>query len=55
MMKREAAYAIAEMIPEEELGVDYIIPSPLNRQVADVVAGAVARIAKREGIARIKG
>ena len=51
-MKREAAYAIAKMIPEEELRADYIIPSPLNRQVADVVARAVAETAKREGIAR---
>jgi len=53
-MKREAAYAMAEMIPEEELRVDYIIPSPLNKQVAVVVAGAVARAAERDGIARIK-
>lgn len=53
-MKREAAYAIAEMIPEEELRVDYIIPSPLNKQVSVVVAEAVARAAERDGIARIK-
>ena len=44
-MKRQAAYAIAGMIPEEELSREYIIPSPLNKKVADVVAGAVARAA----------
>ncbi len=53
-MKERAAYAIASMIPEEELSPDYIIPSALNKGVADVVAKAVADVAMEEGIARIE-
>lgn len=52
-MKERAAYAIANMIPDEELCADYIIPSALNKNVADVVAKAVANVAKEEGITRI--
>ena len=51
-MKERAAYAIAGMISEEELTADYIIPSALNKEVADVVAKAVADVAIEEGIAR---
>ena len=53
-MKRRAAFAIASMIPENELGTENIIPSALDRRVADVVAAAVAEEAIRTGIARIK-
>ena len=52
-MKERAAYAIASMIAPEELHADYIIPSALNKEVADVVAKAVADVAIEEGIARI--
>ena len=52
-MKERAAYAIASMIPDEELSAENIIPSPLNKGVADVVAKAVADTAVEEGIARI--
>ena len=52
-MKERAAYAIAGMIPDEELSAENIIPSPLNKGVADVVAKAVADTAVEEGIARI--
>lgn len=47
-MKQKAAYAIASMIPDTELTAENIIPSALDKSVADVVAKAVA-----EGIARI--
>ncbi|MBR2061949.1 MAG: NAD-dependent malic enzyme, partial [Anaerotignum sp.] len=53
-MKQRAAYAIAAMIPEEELHAENIIPSALNKAVADAVAKAVADVAIEEGIARIK-
>ena len=53
-MKRQAAWAIAGMVPEKELSAECIIPSPLNREVADVVAKAVAETARKEGKARIK-
>ena len=52
-MKERAAYAIAGMIPDTELSAENIIPSPLNKGVADVVAKAVADTAVEEGIARI--
>ena len=52
-MKERAAYAIASMISEEELTPENIIPSALNKNVADVVAKAVADTAIEEGIARI--
>ncbi len=52
-MKYRAAYAIAEMIPEQELSCENIIPSPLNKEVANVVAKAVADVAVMEGLARL--
>ena len=52
-MKERAAYAIASMISEEELTPENIIPSALNKNVADVVAKAVADTAIEESIARI--
>ena len=41
-MKLAAAHAIADFIPEDKLTVDYIIPSALDKSVADAVAKAVA-------------
>lgn len=52
-MKQRASYAIASMIPDDELNAENIIASPLNKAVADVVAKAVADVAVEEGIARI--
>lgn len=51
-MKQRAAFAIAGMVPDQELNSENIIPSPLNKGVADVVAKAVAETAVEEGIAR---
>ena len=52
-MKQKAAFAIASMIPESELGPENIIPSPLDKSVANTVAKAVAETAIQEGIARV--
>ena len=41
-MKVRAARAIADYVKEDELACDHIIPSALDRGVADVVAAAVA-------------
>ena len=41
-MKLAAAYAIAGYIPEDKLSVDHIIPSALDKNVAQAVADAVA-------------
>ncbi len=50
-MKMAAARAIAEIVPEEELREDYIIPSVFNRDVAPAVAAAVAEQARASGVA----
>jgi malate dehydrogenase (oxaloacetate-decarboxylating) len=51
-MKVAAGEAIAAVIPPEELSPEYIIPSVFNREVASVVAAAVARAAEEAGVAR---
>ena len=51
-MKLAAARAIAGVIPEAELGPEYIVPSVFNRAVAPAVADAVAAAAIESGIAR---
>ncbi|MDA8226661.1 MAG: NAD-dependent malic enzyme [Desulfitobacterium hafniense] len=51
-MKVAAAYAIASIIPDEELRPDYIIPYTLNPEVAPAVAAATAKAAIDSGIAR---
>ena len=40
------------MIPKDELGPEYIIPSVFNRDVTAVVAAAVADAAEADGVAR---
>ena len=52
-MKLAAAKALAAYIPDEELGVENIIPSALDKNVAAVIANAVAEAAKASGVARI--
>ena len=52
-MKLAAAYAIASMIPEEELGPENIIPKAFDRRVGPAVAKAVAEAARKTGVARI--
>lgn len=52
-MKIAAANAIAGLISYEELKRDYIIPSPFDERVAAVVAEAVAKAARKTGVARI--
>ncbi len=47
-----AAQAIADIVPDDELREDYIIPSVFNREVAPAVAAAVAEEARAAGIAR---
>jgi malate dehydrogenase (oxaloacetate-decarboxylating) len=51
-MKLAAANGIAEVVTDEDLSEDYIIPSVFNRDVAPAVAAAVVEEAKRAGIAR---
>ena len=53
-MKIRAAHALADLIPADQLSPEYIIPSVLDKSVAEVVAKAVADEAKEQGIARIR-
>lgn len=52
-MNIAAAYAIANMVKEEELREDYIIPDALNKDTADAVAKAVEQAARDTGVARV--
>ena len=51
-MKLAAVYAIAELIPEEELREDYVVPTVFDKRVAPAVAAAVAGAAIKTGVAR---
>lgn len=51
-MKLAASYAIANLVSDEELCDDYIIPSPFDKRVAPAVAEAVRKCAEEMGITR---
>ena len=51
-MKLAAAHGIADVVTDDELAEDYIIPSVFNGYVSSCVASAVAREAERSGAAR---
>ncbi|GHH97279.1 NAD(P)-dependent malic enzyme [Neobacillus kokaensis] len=53
-MKIAAVQAIADLIKDDELNADYVIPGPFDPRVAPDVAAAVARAAMETGVARIK-
>ncbi|MDP4459995.1 NADP-dependent malic enzyme [Staphylococcus hyicus] len=52
-MKQAAVKAIASLVSEEELNVDYVIPGPFDKRVAPSVAREVAKAAMESGVARI--
>ena len=43
-MKLAAAYAIANIISDEDLSEEYILPSALDKRVAAAVASAVEKV-----------
>jgi len=49
-----AANAIADIITEEELSEDYVIPSVLNRRVPEQVSNSVREAAFHTGVARLE-
>ena len=51
-MKIRAARALAALVSDGQLSADYILPSPLDKSVADTVAEAVAQEAREQGVAR---
>ena len=52
-MKMAAALAIANLISDDELNADYIIPAAFDERVGPAVAKAVAEAARASGVARI--
>ena len=52
-MKMAAAHALADLISDDELNADYIIPKAFDKRVGPAVAAAVAEAARRSGVARI--
>ena len=52
-MKMAAARALAELISDEELSADYIIPAAFDPRVGPAVAAAVAEAARKTGVARL--
>ena len=52
-MKVAAAYAIADLVTDEERSEEYIIPGAFDPRVAQAVADAVAKAARESGSARI--
>lgn len=51
-MKVAAAHALAELIPDEALNEEYIIPKAFDPRVGPAVAKAVAKAARDTGVAR---
>jgi malate dehydrogenase (oxaloacetate-decarboxylating) len=51
-MKLAAARGIADVVADDDLSEDYVIPSVFNRDVAPAVAEAVVQEAKSAGLAR---
>ncbi len=52
-MKVATSYALASLIPDDEISEENIIATALDKRVAEVVAKAVVKTAKETGVARI--
>ncbi len=52
-MKIAAAYALAGLVPDDELNSENILPPAYDPRVRDAVANAVAEAARKDGVARI--
>jgi malate dehydrogenase (oxaloacetate-decarboxylating) len=52
-MKMAASYAIAGLVSDEELTADYILPKAFDERIGRTVADAVAKAARKTGVARI--
>ena len=53
-MKVAAAYAIAEVVSDDELTPEYVLPDAFNKNVVENVAKAVREAAVKTGVARIE-
>ncbi len=52
-MKVATSFALASLIPEDEITEENIIVPALDKRVAQVVADAVVRVARETGVARV--
>ena len=52
-MKVAAACAIEDLVSNQELNAEYILPAAFDERVKDAVAKAVAEAAKKSGVARV--
>jgi len=52
-MRLAASRALADLVPAEELGAQYILPAPFDPRVGPAVAKAVAQAARDSGVARL--
>ena len=52
-MKRAASFALADLVSEEELSAQYILPRAFDKRVGPTVAAAVAKAARESGTARL--
>ncbi len=52
-MQMAASFAIAELVSDEELSADYIMPLAFDERIGAAVAEAVSKAARRTGAARI--
>jgi len=52
-MKMAAVYALSNLVSDEELSAEYILPKAFDPRIAPAVAKAVADAARKSGVARI--
>lgn len=52
-MKIASTYAIANLVKDNELSTDFILPDPLDKRIGQEVAKAVVKAAKETNVARI--
>ena len=52
-MKIAAAHALADLVSDEDLSADYIIPAAFDERVCPAVSKAVAEAARKSGVARL--
>jgi malate dehydrogenase (oxaloacetate-decarboxylating) len=51
-MEMAAVFALADIVTDEELNENYIIPAPLDKRVVEAVSLAVSSAAIKDGVAR---
>ena len=52
-MKQAASHALADLVSDEELKSDYILPMAFDKRIGPAVAAAVAKAARDSGVARL--